>query len=343
MNQNIWVAAGGTGGHVYPALRIVQALQGAGINVLWIGRPNSFESRVCATHHLKMIPLKMRGFRGVRNKLLTLVHLIGATVKIIYQALLKRPKAVLVMGGYISVPVGIACRILNIPLFLHEQNSILGSANKLLYRWAQAGFCAYPQLMEKYPKFYCTGNPVRTMKRTSSKRKIKKNVLVLGGSQGAQQINDVMLSIYQEPDASAWSFWHVSGDKDFNRLQSALTKNNAMIHSLVPFCDDIEKAYNWCDLVISRAGAMTLAELAYFGRPALLFPYPYATDNHQFFNGEYFVNQGAAIFASEEPRKLLDTMKEVVGEKYQQMVDVMSAQYQKDSSQAIIKVIRQYI
>ena len=292
------VMAGGTGGHIFPGLAVAQALLQRGWRVHWLGAPDSMESRLVPQRGL---PLELVDFSGVRGKgLQTLLMLPWRLLRALWQSLqvLRRvkPDVVLGLGGYITLPGGLISFAAGKPVVLHEQNSIAGMSNRLLARLARRVFCAFPSVMVKGE---WVGNPLRTefLNQASPEQRFAGRagplrVVVVGGSLGAKALNDIV------PQAAALlplglqpQIIHQSGEKQMD----ALRKNYAVAGveaTLLPFIDNTAQAFSTADLVICRAGASTVTELAALGVAALFVPFPFAVDDHQTTNARFLVDQG---------------------------------------------------
>ena len=292
------VMAGGTGGHIFPGLAVAQALRQRGWRVHWLGAPNSMESRLVPQ---RGFALELVAFSGVRGKgVATLLQLPWRLLRAVWQSyqVLRRvqPDVVLGLGGYITLPGGLVSALLGKPVLLHEQNSVAGLSNKLLALVARRVFCAFPAVL---PKAQWVGNPLRTEflnqappAQRFAGRSGPLRVVVVGGSLGAKALNEIV------PQALAWMpqalrprITHQSGEKQMD----ALRRNYAAAGveaELLPFIDNTADAFARADLVICRAGASTVTELAALGVAALLVPFPFAVDDHQTSNARFLVDQG---------------------------------------------------
>lgn len=300
----ILVMAGGTGGHVFPALAVAEDLRQRGEQVVWLGTRNSIEARVVPEAGFKIEWLSVQGLRGKGWKTLVMApfRLLRACWQ--SQRLLSRiqPKAVLGMGGFVSGPGGLMAWMMNIPLFLHEQNSVIGLTNRLLSRFARKNYFAFPDVAAKVARSECIGNPVRKSlteiaapeQRLKSRMESPMQLLVIGGSLGAASLNRVLpealacIDRVQRPLVR-----HQCGEK---HLQHCLQqyKDHTVEAEVVSFIDDMEAAYQWADLIVCRAGALTISELAAVGLASILIPFPYAVDNHQYHNALYLSDADAA-------------------------------------------------
>lgn len=295
----ILIMAGGTGGHVFPALAVADGLVARGAEVVWMGTRAGLEARVVpeAGYAIEWI-----GVAGLRGK--GLASWLGAPWKLakaLTQALcaVRRvaPDAVIGMGGFASGPGGLSAWLLRRPLLVHEQNATAGLTNKLLARLAQTRLQAFPHAL---PDAQDVGNPVRgeilALPRPEQRMATHSGpvrLLVLGGSGGALAINQLVpAALARMPVAAQPMVWHQAGRTvDAARAAYAGTGIAADVH---PFIDDMAAAYEWADLVVCRSGALTVAELSAAGLGALLIPFPHAVDDHQTANGRYLVERGAA-------------------------------------------------
>ena len=292
------VMAGGTGGHIFPGLAVAQALREQGWNVHWLGAPGSMEERLVPPQGF---PLETIDFSGVRGKgLLTLALLPLRLLKAFAQAWAVvrrvRPDVVIGLGGYISFPGGMMATLAGKPLILHEQNSVAGMANKVLANVASRVFCAFPNAL---PGAQWVGNPLRQaflQQPPSAERFAGRSgplrILVVGGSLGAKALNDtVPQALALIPPEQRPQVRHQSGAKQMQALQASYAAAGVQAE-LTPFIDDTASAYAQADLVICRAGASTVTELAAVGAAAIYVPFPHAVDDHQTTNARFVVDAG---------------------------------------------------
>lgn len=292
------VMAGGTGGHIFPGLAVAQALREQGWKVHWLGAPGSMEERLVPPQGF---PLETIDFSGVRGKgLLTLALLPLRLLKAFAQAWAVvrrvRPDVVIGLGGYISFPGGMMATLAGKPLILHEQNSVAGMANKVLANVASRVFCAFPNAL---PGAQWVGNPLRQAFLQQSPpaerfagRSGPLRILVVGGSLGAKALNDtVPQALALIPPEQRPQVRHQSGAKQMQALQASYAAAGVQAE-LTPFIDDTASAYAQADLVICRAGASTVTELAAVGAAAIYVPFPHAVDDHQTTNARFVVDAG---------------------------------------------------
>ena len=294
------IMAGGTGGHIFPGLAVAQALLDKGWRVHWLGAPGSMESRLVPP---RGIPLETIDFSGVRGKgLRTLVLLPLRLLKAFWQSIqvVRRvqPQVVVGLGGYITFPGGLMSVLLGKPLVLHEQNSVAGMANKVLAVVASRVFTAFPNV---FAKGQWVGNPLRAEflnqagpQERFAGRTGPLKVLVVGGSLGARALNTVVpQALALIPENQRPVVTHQAGEKQIDELRAnyAAAKVQA---TLTPFIDNTAHAFADADLVICRAGASTVTEIAAVGAAAVFVPFPFAVDDHQTANARFLVDQGAA-------------------------------------------------
>jgi len=298
MTKCALVMAGGTGGHIFPGLAVAEALRQRGWRVHWLGAPDSMESRLVPP---RGFPLETIAFSGVRGKgPVTLALLPLRLLKSFWQSIQVvrrvRPDVVVGLGGYISFPAGMMSVLLGKPLVLHEQNSVAGMANKILAGVADRVFTAFPDAIAKARWI---GNPLRegflnlpSPAQRFAGRTGPLKVLVVGGSLGAKALNDVVpKALALLPADERPHVLHQSGAKQIDELKANYAA--AGVHAeLTPFIDDTAEAFAEADLVVCRAGASTVTELAAVGAAAVYVPFPFAVDDHQTTNAKFVVEGG---------------------------------------------------
>lgn len=301
-NKTILIIAGGTGGHVMPALAVASELKAQGITVHWMGTQSGIESRVLKN---KAIPLHFIDIKSLRGKgfvrwLQAPFQISKAIIQSIKVIRAIKPDAVLSMGGYVSGPGSLAAWLCRRPLIIHEQNAAPGLTNRLLAPFATSIMTGFPNVFLKHAKkTHHTGNPVRLCIMAISKKEEPLSarpirLLIIGGSLGAQVLNQVVpQALASISPALEFEVWHQSGDKQFVQSQLAYQQQNRVV-KVEPFIEDMAKAYAWADCVICRAGALTVSELAACGIASILVPLPNAADDHQTKNAKYLAQVGAA-------------------------------------------------
>ncbi|HMA11874.1 MAG TPA: undecaprenyldiphospho-muramoylpentapeptide beta-N-acetylglucosaminyltransferase [Steroidobacteraceae bacterium] len=309
-NRTLMVMAGGTGGHVYPALAVADALRARGWDVFWLGTKLGLEARVVPQAGIDMVWVSMGGVRGkgVLKKLLLPATLLLAFWQSLAAILKRRPDVVLGMGGYTAFPGGMMTSLLNRPLVIHEQNSVGGLTNRVLACLADRVLTAFPQAFrgEKDKPIPCrrvatewVGNPVRAdiaalPAEVRAARTGPLRLLVVGGSLGAQALNELVpQALALLPAGQRPLVVHQSGRKHLDVLRENYAAAGVTAE-VRDYIEDMAAEYRACDFAICRAGAMTVAELACAGVPALLVPFPHAVDDHQTGNAEFLSAAGAA-------------------------------------------------
>lgn len=300
MVARVMILAGGTGGHVFPALAVANDLRQRGNEVYWMGTEKGLEAKIVPQYGYLIDWLTVSGFRGKSGirKLLTPFQLIRSCWQAGRVLLSRKPDVVLGMGGFVSGPGGFIAWLLRIPLIVHEQNRIPGTTNRLLVPFARKVLEAFPESFRESIGAVCTGNPLRseiTLMKLDKKtrRKTHPRILIIGGSQGAQVLNEIVpgalarLSVELEVLHQTGKSMQVSTEEDYKRL--------AIDARVDAFIENMAQTYAWADLAICRSGAMTISELAAVGLPAILVPFPHAIDDHQTHNGAFLVDAGAAL------------------------------------------------
>jgi UDP-N-acetylglucosamine--N-acetylmuramyl-(pentapeptide) pyrophosphoryl-undecaprenol N-acetylglucosamine transferase len=306
MSRTILIMAGGTGGHIFPALAVAEKMRERGWRVVWLGNPEGMEARLVPQHGFEMVWVKFGALRGkgILRKLLLPLNLLRGfwqAQKAIRQV---QPNVVLGMGGYITFPGGMMAALLGKPLVVHEQNSVAGLANRLLAGVADRIATGFPEVLAKG---VWVGNPVRpeiAKIAPPAERFAGRNgalrLLVIGGSLGAQALNEMVpqgMALLGESELP--QIVHQAGEKHIEALKANYAAVGVPAHC-VSFIEDMAGAYEWADLVICRAGALTVAELAAAGVASTLVPFPHAVDDHQTGNARFLVNVGGAFLLPQD-------------------------------------------
>ena len=305
-DATVLIAAGGTGGHVFPALAVANVLRERNIPVVWVGSDSGIENRVVPENgipirNIGVSPLRGGGFIRKSLGMLNLAKAIVNSLKIVRQV---QAGTVLGMGGYVSGPVCLAAKISGCRMVVHEQNAVPGFTNKILRRFANKVLEAIPNTFSSGVKVTCTGNPVRQELLTVNEpgnryadRSGALRVLIIGGSQGARALNQKVpeaLALLDEP----LEVVHQCGPRWMHETEECY-RNVAHKCEVKEFIDDMAEVYSWADIIICRSGAMTVAEIAAVGLASILIPYPAAVDDHQTANGSYQVDADAAVMIKE--------------------------------------------
>jgi UDP-N-acetylglucosamine--N-acetylmuramyl-(pentapeptide) pyrophosphoryl-undecaprenol N-acetylglucosamine transferase len=299
--KTLLVMAGGTGGHIMPGLAVAEYLKAQGWKIAWMGHPDGMEAKLTVGRGYEMAWVHFSALRGkgLLRKLLLPFNLLRGFIGAWKQLKRIQPDVVLGMGGYISFPGGMMASLQGIPLVLHEQNSVAGLANKVLAGVADRIVTGFPDALKNGE---WVGNPVRpeiavlpapTLRYAQHDGPLR--VLVVGGSLGAQALNEALpKALALIPESERPAVVHQAGEKHLPMLKSRYISADVNA-DCVAFINDMAGAYDWADLVICRAGALTVAELAAAGVASLLVPFPHAVDDHQTANARFLSNAGAAI------------------------------------------------
>lgn len=334
--KKVLLMAGGTGGHVIPGLSLANALLMEGAEVEWLGSEFGIENRLVPAAGIKLHKLSISGVRG-KGRLSMFkapFMLLSAVIQARYVFKSFKPDLVIGMGGFAAAPGGIAARLQSVPLIIHEQNAVAGTTNKLLSRFAKQIFTAFPGAFSPKQKTQLIGNPVRdelnqiaALSADQLKQKQALNLLVLGGSLGALALNQTVPKAISLLAADIRpSIVHQCGEKHLEAAKAAYVEQlgDSVDIEVLAFIEDMEQAYRSADIVVCRAGALTVSELAAAKRPAVFIPYPYAIDDHQSKNADYLVAAGAAIKIQQaelSPEKLAAELKNLF-ENRQKMIEM---------------------
>jgi len=322
--STILIMAGGTGGHVFPALAVAKQLAEDGINVVWLGTQKGIESRVVPEHGINIEYLTVTGLvgSGMKRKLTAPFMLLRALLQAMKVIRKHKPACVLGMGGFASGPGGIAAKLLRKPLIVHEQNAAAGLTNRKLANYADTVLSGF-RVCEGLPEnSIWVGNPVREAIGELATQNAQKhyeseiiNVLVLGGSQGAKSLNEHLPAVLaKSAEGRQIRVLHQSGKGNSNFVNEQYQHLHGFESVLVEeFIAEMEVAYRWAHLVICRAGAMTITELMAAGRPAVYVPYPYSAGDHQIKNAKLMVNIDAAIMVQDRDISSANFVRELNG------------------------------
>ncbi len=345
MSKTILIMAGGTGGHIFPALAVADELRAQGWNGVWMGSPGSMEAELVPKHGYPMVWVEFSGVRGkgLLRKLALPFSLSLALWQSLEAMLRVRPDVVLGMGGYITVPGGIMAALLRRPVVIHEQNAVAGLSNRFLARLAKRVMSGFPDVL---PKAEWCGNPVRASiaalpdpQQRYGARSGALNVLVVGGSLGAKAINDCVpqaLALLAEdvrPDVL-----HQSGKRHYDATVAAYERAGVKPAAVLPFVDDMAFYYAQADLVVCRAGALTVSELAAAGVASILIPFPHAVDDHQTVNARFLSERGGAVLLPQSeltPQRLADLLRETTRERALTMAQTARGAAQPDAAKRV--------
>jgi len=306
MQCKVMIMAGGTGGHVFPALAVAEELRAANVDVSWLGTRAGIEAELVPSNGIKLNYLDIEGIRG--RGLVALLKAPLLLWRSIRQSLSVlgeyQPQVVLGMGGFASGPGAVAARLKGIPIVIHEQNSVAGTTNRIVARIARRVMQGFPGALKRGE--WC-GNPVRPTianmpppEERFANRVGTTSLLILGGSRGALAINKIMPQALALIDpAIRPQIIHQTGKLHCEQTR-ALYKAAGIEAEIVPFIEKMEEAYDWADFAVCRAGALTVAELTCTGLGSVLIPFPYAIDDHQTVNGKLLVEQGSALMIQQK-------------------------------------------
>ena len=333
--MRVVMSGGGTAGHVYPALTVAGHLAAEHDDVSFVGTPDGLEARLVPEAGVAFMGLPAAGFDRARpwTLLTSSLRIAASTIRAWKWLDTERPDAVLGFGGYVSIPVGLAAVMRGVPLILHEQNSVPGLANRVLSRWADAVGVTYEEsvsLMAHPDRVVATGNPVRPAVMGSSRHAGREKLalpaeatvlLVFGGSRGARHLNSALVGLSQRllliPELQVI---HVAGKAEVETVRAALESaggDGGGRWRVLDYLDDMGSALAASDLVVARAGATSIAEIIALGLPAVLVPYPYATDDHQTKNAATMVLHGAAELVADadlDGERFGDALMELLGD-----------------------------
>jgi len=346
MERRIVIMAGGTGGHVFPALAVALLLRERGWQVSWLGTRQGLESRVVPQHALPLDAIDVVGWRGKSRAeqgvaVWRLVKALWQAVRCLRQ---RRPHVVLGMGGFVAAPGGVIARLLGVPLVIHEQNRIPGTTNRWLAHIATRVLEAFPESFAPTVAAVCTGNPLRpgivtraAMPRAAYDATRPLRVLVVGGSLGAKVLNETV------PEALRYlpqplEILHQTGGAALRDEVAAAYARLGLTAEVKAFIDDMAESYQWADVAVCRAGAMTIAELAAMALPAVLIPFPYAIDDHQTANARYLAERSAAVLLPQTDltaKTLAEALQRVIDERFN-MVDPLRALAVLDATERVV-------
>jgi UDP-N-acetylglucosamine--N-acetylmuramyl-(pentapeptide) pyrophosphoryl-undecaprenol N-acetylglucosamine transferase len=341
------IMAGGTGGHIFPALSVAEYARAQGWKVVWLGSRAGMEARLVPPKSYTMAWIR---FSGVRRRGLLPIALLPLNLLIAFwqsarAIFVHRPDVVLGMGGYVAFPGGMMASLFNRPLVLHEQNSIAGLTNRVLAHVADKVLVAFPAAFGERSKATWTGNPVRSdiaaiapPEERFAGRSGPLRLLVLGGSQGASALNEIVpQAIALMPEAARPLVTHQAGAAHVDAVR-ANYEGAGVRAEMLAFIDDMAARYAAADLLVCRAGASTIAELAAAGVPAVLIPFPYAVDDHQTHNARFLSQRGGAVLIPQSEltaEKLAGVLKEFDREKLLAMARAAHAAGKRDATQAV--------
>jgi UDP-N-acetylglucosamine--N-acetylmuramyl-(pentapeptide) pyrophosphoryl-undecaprenol N-acetylglucosamine transferase len=345
--------AAGTGGHILPALAVAHLLRERGVPVLWLGTPQGMENRIVPEAGFEMLSIDIGGLRG--KGLLTrlkapfrVLFALGQSLELLRK---HQPRLVIGFGGYIAGPCGVAARLRDIPLVIHEQNALAGMTNRWLSRVANKVLAGYAGAFPVKTSVEVVGNPVRAEIAALAVPEVRMagrtgrlRVLVVGGSLGAQALNKVLpqalalMSADERPEV-----WHQAGGKLIDAARTAYAEAGLALDEnlrVEPFIEDMAAAYAWADVVLCRAGALTVAELAAAGVGSVLVPFPHAVDDHQTHNAAVLAQVGAAELIQQRDlsaERLAEILRGMSHARALEMARAARAQAQPDAAARVLE------
>lgn len=351
-NAPVMIFAGGTGGHIFPGLAVAAALRARDVPVVWLGADGGMETRLVPQHGIAIETIAISGLRGKGIGILLRAPLrVLSAIRAAARVLRKhRPRAVISFGGFAAGPGGIAAALAGIPLLVHEQNRAPGMTNRVLVKFARRVLTGFP---DAFPgKETVVGNPVRnviseitTPRERFAGRSGALHLLVLGGSQGARALNESVPQALRQLQPVAIDVRHQCGEKmreDAERAYAAA----GVDASVEPFIADMAAAYAWADVVVCRAGALTLAEVCAAGVASVLIPLPTAVDDHQTKNAQYLVERAAAVLLKQDAtlaERLATTLGELAGDPAKRLVmaDAARSLAKPDAADRVVDAVLQ--
>lgn len=350
MISRVLIMAGGTGGHVFPALAVAQALQDKGVTVTWLGTQRGLEADVVPNAGFAIDWISIQGLRGkgALGWLMAPAKLLRAVTQAWQVFNNRKPDAVIGLGGFVTGPGGVVAWLQRKPLVIHEQNAIPGLTNRLLAKLASRVLEAFPGSFENKVKAVWVGNPVRkellNLAPPAERFELREGafrLLVVGGSLGARALNEfVPAALKQVEGFLPIQVWHQTG----KQLHAETVKAYEGIQCeqrIDPFINDMAEAYAWADLVICRSGALTVSELAAVGVGSILVPFPHAVDDHQTVNAKFLVDVGASILMPQSEltaNGLAETLKNLFADR-NRVVQMAKAAYAKRKADSVDQVI----
>lgn len=355
--KHVMMMAAGTGGHVFPALAVAKDLEKQGIEVSWLATPAGMENRLLKNHNIPIYQIDIQGVRGngVVRKLAAPFKILKATLSAMKYMKQLKVDAVAGFGGYVAGPGGLAARMLGIPVIIHEQNAVAGFTNTQLSRIAKKVCQAFPNTFPAQDKIVTTGNPVRKeiteifnpswryQEREKAGQPLR--ILIVGGSLGAQALNECVPEALKQLNVPL-NVYHQCGQNHADATHARYADAPATLNVEVqPFIEDMAQAYSDADLIICRAGALTVTEIATAGVAAIFVPLPSAVDDHQTANARFLANLGAAKIcpqATMTPDSLKALLEPMLNRQLLMEMAVKARQQaQPDATQHVVRLIQE--
>ncbi|OTG92245.1 undecaprenyldiphospho-muramoylpentapeptide beta-N-acetylglucosaminyltransferase [Acinetobacter sp. ANC 3813] len=355
--KHVMMMAAGTGGHVFPALAVAKELQQKGIEVSWLATPAGMENRLLKNHNIPIYQIDIQGVRGngIVRKVLAPFKILKATLSAMRYMKQLKVDAVAGFGGYVAGPGGLAARALGIPVIIHEQNAVAGFTNTQLSRIAKTVCEAFPNTFPAQDKVVATGNPVRKeiteilnpswRYQEREKAGLPLRILIVGGSLGARALNECVPEALKQLNVPL-SVFHQCGQNNAETTQARYADAPEFLKVEVsPFIEDMAQAYSDADLIICRAGALTVTEIATAGLAAVFVPLPSAVDDHQTANAKFLADIQAAKIcpqAQMTPESLTALLQPLMNRQLlQEMAVKARRQAQPDAAQHVVRLIQE--
>ena len=353
MTKKIIIVASGTGGHVIPALTIAEILLEKKYSITWFGTKHGIENKLIKNELIKICHINSSGIRGknIISKIRGLFNFIRSFFHSLIILNREKPIVVIGFGGYVSTSVSLAAFLIRIPVYVHESNSVAGTANKINHIISSKTFETFPGTFKKNYKVVCSGNPIKrafenieNSNTKYSQDKKRCNILIFGGSQGAKFFNDMIPPCLND-FKNIINVTHICGSNNKALVQNSY-RSYGIKCEIIEFSYNIENSYDWADLIISRSGSMTLSEISISGRASILVPFSYSTDNHQYINAKYLESNEAAIIIEENERfsenlyKVINNLVHNKQEMYNMAVNVKSL-FPSNASDIILANIKE--
>lgn len=350
--MKVLIAAGGTGGHIYPGISVGEKLREKNVKAIFLGTKDGMEHRIIPRYGFDLFTISSGQFVGksVKVKVKTGAKIIKGIIDCIDIIRKEKPVSVLGMGSFVSFPAVVSAVLLNIPCFLHEQNIALGFTNRVLFRFARKIFLSFEETAKIYgiKNYAYTGNPVRKTIRSTPQINGKEGfgVLIFGGSRGAKSINRAVLELLPlVAHLKDIRIYHQTGDEEYESIKTSYM-HYSIAGEVFPFTEDMGRYYSLSDLVISRAGSSTIFELACRKKPAILVPYPYSAGKHQWKNALYVEKIGGAYLIKDDElsgNKLYERLETLMNERetLKTMGENMGRLYVEDAEERIVNEMLQ--
>ncbi len=316
--NTIIIAAGGTGGHIFPALAIIKELEQYNYHIIWVGNSNGMEAKIANEHNIEFIAININGIRkkNIRYMIIAVYKILFALLRSFIIIKQCKPKLIMSFGGYVSFPISVMAKVWRLPLVIHEQNAVAGLTNKILNKIANKTLTAFDKVL---PHAIVVGNPIRKeilefkhsksimSNQVDKSNGNKLNILIVGGSLGASIFNEQLPYVFRALIDIGYnnigSITHQVGNKHKHLAQNlyhSLNLTKQMSVNIVNFIDNMAEAYYSADLVICRSGALTVSEICICAKACIFIPYPFAVDNHQLKNAQLVANHGGALIVNQQ-------------------------------------------